>query len=122
MNTQTLLYRQVNPHWVINGEPNSQTFMPTHKDQGLLSVYDGDQITPADSWHHFTGVLGYASAGVAAVSLAECQAQQLAVHPDPESFPEHALIDFTGLSRSQRERKAAQLKAAALARGWQFLP
>lgn len=122
MNAQTLLYRQVNPHWVINGEPNSQTFMPTRKDQGLLSVYDGDQITPVDSWHHFTGVLGYASAGVAAVSLAECQAQQLAVHPDPESFPEHALIDFTGLSRSQRERKAAQLKAAALARGWQFLP
>ena len=122
MNDDTLLYRQVSPSWLVNGEFTSQTFLPTRKDNGLLSVYDGDRITAEDSWRHFVGTLGHPSAGVAAVSVAECNDQQLPVRPDPEAFPEHVLIDFTGLSNSQKERKAAALKAAALARGWQFRP
>ena len=122
MNDDTLLYRQVNPIWIRNGEISSQTFRPTRKDAGLLSVYDGDQITAQGAWQHFTDNLGFASAGVIAVSVAECEEQQLLVRPDPVPFPEHAVIDFTGLSRSQVERKADRLKTAAIVRGWLFRP
>ena len=122
MNDDTLLHRQVSPGWIRNGEISSQTFRPTRKDAGLLSVYDGDQITAQGAWQHFTNALGFASAGVVAVSVTECQGQQLPVRPDPEPFPEHVVIDFTGLSRSQVERKADRLKMAATARGWLFRP
>lgn len=122
MNRSTLLYRQVNPGWVINGDVNSQTFMPTKKDEGLLSVYDGDKITPNASWRHFNNYLGFDSAGVVAVSVAECEDLQLPAIPDPTPFPEHAVIDFTGLSRRMRERKADSLKMAANARGWLYRP
>ena len=122
MNDSTLLHRQVNPSWIRNGEISSQTFRPTRKDAGLLSVYDGDQITAQRAWQHFTDNLGFASAGVIAVSVAECEEQQLSVRPDPAPFPEHAVVDFTGLSRSQVERKADRLKTASTVRGWLFRP
>jgi hypothetical protein len=44
MNPETLLYRHVNQDWVQQGVPSSQTFRPTQKDHGKLSVYDGDII------------------------------------------------------------------------------
>ena len=124
MNQGTLLYRQVNPNWEIKGENavSSQAFKPTKKDNGLLSVYDGDMITPDASWRHFTCGLGYSSVGVVAVSCAECEEQHLPVTPDPRKFPEHAVIDFNGLSRRMQERKADRLKAAANERDWQFRP
>ena len=75
MNEDTLLYRQVSPSWLVNGDFTSQTFLPTRKDNGFLSVYDGDRITAEDSWRHFVGALGRPSAGVAAVSVAECNDQ-----------------------------------------------
>lgn len=120
MNHDTLLHRQVNPRWIRDGAISSQTFTPTRKDAGLLSVYDGDQIAAEAAWSHFTDSLGFTSAGVVAVSVLECQDLQLPVRPDPTPFPEHAVIDFTGLSRSGIERKADRLKMAALARGWLF--
>ena len=122
MNDLTLLYRQVHPSWVSGGEITSQAFRPTTKDNNLLSVYDGDQITAGAAWQHYTRDLGFASSGVVAVSAADCRDVQLPVKPDPAPFPEHAVIDFTGLSRSAIERKADYLKSAAIGRGWLFVP
>ena len=118
MNEYTLLLRQVNPAWVQAGRITSQTFRPTPKDESMLSVYDGDRIAPGKAWEHFTGVLGRRSVGVLAVSVPECSAQDLAVRPDPEHFPEHALIDFSRLDKSEVERKAKHLRAHAEVRGW----
>ena len=122
MNGSTLLYRQVNPNWIRDGEITSQTFRPTRKDNGLLSVYDGNRITAEGAWRHYTGQLGFTSYGVVAVSVDECQSLQLPVRSDPTPFPEHAVVDFTGLSRSAIERKADRLKNAAIGRRWLFLP
>ena len=47
MTPETLLHRMVHPTWLQNGLPTSQTFRPTPKDAGRLSVYDGSQIPPA---------------------------------------------------------------------------
>lgn len=120
MNSGTLLHRQVHPSWVQQGRVTSQVFRPTPKDQKRLSVYDGDQITAEVAWKYHTAHLGYQSAGVLAVTMAECTAQQLDVVPDPQPFPEHVVIDFSGFAEDQVKRKAKHLRAAAEMRGWQY--
>lgn len=120
MNSSTLLHRQVHPSWIQQGRFTSQVFRPTPKDNGRLSVYDGDQVTASQSWLHYTTELGFASVGVVAVTVAECDAFGLRAEPDPEPFPAHAVIRFDGCTSKQIERNAKRLKAAAEARGWLY--
>ena len=122
MNQDTLLHRQVHPNFIRNGEATSQAFTPTPKDNNRLSVYDGDMISAASAWTHYTGTLGYKSYGVVSVSVAECQTIDLSVFSDPTDFPEHALIEFGELSRRQTTTKAKQLREYANARSWLFRP
>ncbi len=120
MNSETLLYRQVHPNWIREGLPTSQTFTPTPKDELRLSVYDGDEISAASSWEHYSRQ-GLSSCGVVAVTIEECERLGLRVAPDPQpGSPHHALIDFEGLSRNRAKRVAQRLTAAAIARGWIF--
>lgn len=118
MNGDTLLHRQVNPSWVQQGRITSQVFKPTPKDNRRLSVYDGDQVTASQAWLHYTTELGFASIGVVAVTVAECEALDLTAEPDPEPFPAHAVIRFDACTPSQIEKRAKRLKAAAEAREW----
>jgi hypothetical protein len=120
MNEATLLLRQIHPSFVQDKRPSSQAFRPTPKDEKKLSVYDGDQITPGNAWQHYTGDLGLHSCGVMAVSVVECRALDLPVNPEPEHFPEHALIDFSAHSKGATEKKAKLLKAKAESRGWLY--
>ena len=123
MNRNTLLHRQVHPNFIkTNGDVTSQAFFPTPKDGNRLSVYDGDMINAARSWAHYTGTLGLTSAGVVAVSVAECLGLELVVSSDPSEYPEHALIEFGELSRRQATTKSKQLSRYANARDWQFRP
>lgn len=121
MTRETLLLRQIHPSWVQSGRVTSQAFKPTAKDDGQLSVHDGDQLTAEESWRHYTKELGYASAGVLAVTVGECERIALTADPDPAPFPAHAVIRFGNCSRAEIERKAKQLKHAAVARDWQYL-
>lgn len=118
MKKDTLLYRQVNPSFIQNGEPSSQVFSPTPKDEKKLSVYDGELISAENSWKHFTNTLGLASKGTLAVTVIECEDEDLTVLPDPENFKEHTLIDFTQCSKNQIKSKAKKLKQKAMARDW----
>lgn len=121
MTTDTLLLRQVNPSWVQAGRITSQVFKPTPKDDKRVSAYDGDQITPKDSWTHYNEELGFQSVGVVAVTVGECEKHELIAEPDPEPFPAHVVIKFDGcVSNSQIEKKAKHLKKAAETRGWQY--
>ena len=126
MNSDTLLYRMVSPSWVRRGRPTSQTFNPTPKDNGRLSVYDGDQISPQEAYNHFTNPppgLSQTAAGVLAVAVSECESLDLTVSPDPlPDFLQHATIDFTAISGNAIRRVARQLNKIANARGWQHRP
>ncbi len=122
MNSETLLLRQVSPNFVRQGRVTSQAFTPTPKDQQRLSAYDGDQISAEASWFHFTETLGLDSAGVLAVSVGECESRGTLAIPDPESFPEHVLIDFNELSRKGSKDAAKILRNLAEERGWQYEP
>lgn len=121
MTGKTLLHRQVNPSWLQEGRVTSQLFRPTPKDKNAVSVYDGDQISAENAWHHFSEVQKLDSVGVLAVTVDECASQGLDSTPDPAPYPEHVLIRFNeNLSKSAIKSKAAMLKNKAEHRGWQF--
>lgn len=58
MTSATLLLRQVHPKFMDGSLITSQAFMPFPRDDGKLSVYDGDQIGAADAHQHYTSTLG----------------------------------------------------------------
>ncbi len=120
MTDDTLLLRQVNPAWIQAGRITSQVFRPTPKDSKCLSVYDGDQISAEDAWHHYCKNPRVSSIGVMAVTVSECDKQDLPVTPDPAPFPEHVVIEFDGYSNSQIKTKAKLLTQVSEARGWQY--
>jgi hypothetical protein len=116
-----LLHRQVNPSWVQEGRVSSQAFNPTPKDSGLLSVYDGTLMTAEASFHHYTTTQGLKAVGTVSVSADEVVGVGLSWRPDPEPFPEHAIIDYTALgSASKMKAKAQALAERARARGWTY--
>lgn len=120
MTGPTLLLRQIHPSFIQDGFATSQAFRPTPKDNSKLSVYDGDMIPPELAWIHYTTQLQLASVGCMAVSVDECLAENLTAQPDPDPFPEHAIIDFTGLTDNQCRSKSKKLQAKALTRGWLY--
>lgn len=123
MTGETLLLRQIHPSFVQNGFATSQAFRPTPKDKSRLSVYDGDQITVEASFLHYTTVWNLESAGVMAVTQDECAVVGLVATPNPlEDCPQHAVIDFTGLSSRECEKTGKKLKAKAESRGWLYQP
>ena len=124
MNPETLLYRQVNESWLQRGVPSSQTFRPTPTDASKPSVYDGDVIGSAEAaYAHWAQELKLTSAGVLAVTEAECSQRSLPAVTDGKPFPSHATIDFTGCkSNGEIERLAGELTQCAVARGWRHQP
>ena len=129
MNKSTLLHRQVHTHpsfTQIDPETKkkrvtSQAFMPSTRD-GMLSTYDGDKISAADSWARHTNVQGLKSCGVMSVSVGECANAILPVIPDGTPYPEHVSINFNRLTEGQKRSKSKQLRAVANKRGWQYIP
>jgi hypothetical protein len=120
-----LLFRQVNPNWIREGRVSSQAFRPMPKDGGLLSV-DRASMTTAEASHRlFTEELRLASAGVWAITVAECAAQDLpvledpiAVSPQTTANPAHAVVSFASVSsKGQIEAKGQKLARCANERG-----
>ena len=121
MNRNTLLLRQIHPTWIQDERVTSQAFTPTPKDERRLSVYDGDQITAKDAWYHYAPDRGHPSSGVMAVTVAECQEQNLIAMADPlEGFKEHTVIDYGSLTGSAAKNVAKTLTSAARQRGWLY--
>jgi len=122
VDSETLFLRQIHPTFVQNGRPTSQAFRPTPKDENQLSVYNGEKITAAASWHYDSETLNLESAGVLAFNHAECAGQQLKVIEDGVPIPAHCYVDFSGVSKPDAERKSKKLAAFAKERGWLFQP
>ena len=112
-NPDDLVYRQVHPSHAPDGNPSSQAFNPTPKDQEQLSVDDASLVTAENSWRHFTGKLGFKSAGTWAVSFEEVEtAGDLTLVKDAlEDNAAHCLIDFSKVSSKGQMKKRAQLLA-----------
>lgn len=126
-----LLLRQIHPTWIQENEVSTKAFdpaslsslafNPTKQHQFKLSTAHGKMISPEAAWERHTQQLGQKSVGVMAVSVAECQTQELPAIHDRYQFEDHVSVDFNGLSNGQRGRKASALREAAQKRDWQFL-
>lgn len=126
MTEETPLYRQIHPNFIKqdeNGEeiPSSEAFKPSSKDNKTeLSVYDGDQISAEDAHRHYTETWGLSSGGSYAVLVKKCEDLGLTAKPDPEPFPEHALIMFPpDASQKRRKRIAKSLRDSG---SWAYRP
>jgi len=123
MTPETLLLRQVHPNFMDGAVVTSQAFMPFPRDDGKLSVYDGDQIGAADAHKHYTQTLGNQSRGVWAVTKSEADDEGVEGAPDPlPGFPAHAKIDFGSMSEKACRKIAKRLKVFANVRGCQYEP
>lgn len=123
MTPGTILLRQVHPTFAPDGEPTSQAFFPFPKDQGKLSVYDGDQVTAPESHKHYTSVLKYESIGVWGVSQYEVSQVGLKAETSlTKDSPAHAHVDFEDRDEKTCRKLAKKLKAAAITRGCLFAP
>ena len=118
MTPATLLLRHIHPNFVQAGRVTSQAFRPTPKDEGYLSVDNGDLITPHASWQRFTANPDYSSVGIMAVTCSECTQQALPVLADAAPYPEHCAIDYTACPKKVIEQKAKVLRGLAQTRGW----
>ena len=86
-----------------------------------MSVDNGDMVSAEESFRSFTE--RFESAGVLAVTVAECQAQELQVVPDSQvDCSAHTVIDFSGLSGGKTKKAAERLRDDAVRRGWQYQP
>ena len=125
MNASTLLHRQIHPNFIqpdpLSEQPRvtSQAFRPSPLDR-MLSTYDGNQISAAVSWLHYTSQLGLESCGVMSITPAECAQVKLQVISDGVPYPEHVSISFIGLTAGQIRSVSKILTLAANARGWQY--
>jgi hypothetical protein len=101
----------------------SQVFMPFPKDDGKLSVYDGDQIELEESFRHYTEVLVNQSYSIWSVTKAEADGEGVRGSPDPlPGFSAHACIDFHTHPEKVCRKIAKRLKSIALARGCRYMP
>ena len=123
MNADTFLLRQAHPNFMDGELPTSQVFMPNSGDEGKMSVYDGDQISPEDSYVHYTQVRKKQSNSVWALTKQEVDTNGVPGTPDPlPNFPSHAKIDFTQEPERTWRKVAKRLKVLSIARGCQYSP
>jgi hypothetical protein len=137
MTLENLLHRQVNPNFIQSNQisqqafhpaaqipqPTSQVFKPTPKDNGYLSVSDGNMIDAKESFEKFIQNPQCQSIGVLSVSHDECNQWKLSVFSDPlEGQPEHVIIDFSEKTNNSIKKSATGLRDCAIKRGWSYLP
>jgi hypothetical protein len=125
MDNDTLLLRQVHPSWMVGDSISqqvfsSQTFKPTPKDGGLLSMYNGNVFEPHAAYEHFTNNKNLPSVGVVAVIPKECETIPVPVLEDNNPFEGHCSLDYRKLSSNGMKKAASTLKAFAQQRGWLY--
>lgn len=126
MDKETLLFRHVHPTWMVGDTISqqvfsSQTFRPTPKDKGLLSVYNGKVFNAYTAYEHFTSQ-EHPSVGVVAVTPNECDSIPVPVIEDNQPFEGHCSLDYRALSGNGIKKAASALKAFAQTRGWLYKP
>ena len=118
MTEETILLRQVNPSFVEGEGASSQAFYPFPKDNGKLSVDDGDLTSAEAAFEFYTTVQKLASAGTCGVTRSEVTSTGLSSSSNPlTDNPAHALIDFGDRDDKACRKLARKLKAFANARG-----
>lgn len=118
-----VLFRQIHPSFLQDGEPSSDRFRPSERDEGKLSL-DRSSITTAGESHSLYTDNGNSSAAVFGVAVGEFRAQSVECESDPlpeegklKANPAHALADFAPHDLKKQKTIAKRLKRDAIARG-----
>lgn len=118
-----VLFRQVHPDLMQDGEPASSAFRPKEADENMLSVDRGALTTPQGAFDLFTAN-GFTSAAVYGVSVGEFETNGIVCEEDPlvvtdqlAANPAHALASFDGHGNNKQKTLAKRIKLAAVARG-----
>lgn len=124
MQSESLLFRQIHPNFLLEKNVlSSEAFVPSEKDEGELSTYDGDLISASQSFVHYTQVLGWSSIGVWGISNAEVSKTGLTSRPKPlPESPAHAVVDFGQAPKGKCRRLAKILRDFAEERGCLYSP
>ncbi|MBE8723533.1 hypothetical protein [Flavobacterium hungaricum] len=128
MTEKTLLHRQVHPNWIQNNIVSlqvfatSQVFSPTPKDEGHLSVYNGEKFSAEESYTHFLCNPECSSVGTLSVSISEVdEVGDLSSVENDYPFDGHCYIDFNGVStKGALKKKSQKLRDLAMERGWTY--
>ena len=122
-----LIWRNVNPNWIDNGELSSQAFRPTPKDLKQLSGAREREVSAEDHFEEFTEKLELESSGVWAISAGEAKDAALRCIFDAEadSAPDpcpvgHTYIDYRGHGNSKIRKIGSSLRDLAEVRGCKF--
>jgi hypothetical protein len=121
------LHRQVSPSWLVDGgRPSSQTWKPTPKDGGELSVYRGSVFVDAKSAFDFhCSTLGLRSVGVAGVTVRDVREAGTKVFDDSargDVSKGHSFVDFREMSKKEQKLVQGALQERALRHGWRYGP
>lgn len=121
-----ILFRQIHPEFMQNGEPSSQPFCPSAKDESKLSVDRSALTTAARSLELFREN-GHASCAVYGLQVKEFLDEEITCYSDPILASvgilgnlAHAVADYSAHSKAQQKLKAKRLKIRAIARGQSF--
>lgn len=123
-NESEVLFRQIHPSQLeANGEPWSQCFKPSPKDEGKLSLDRSSKVKAHESFENFIAN-GFESAAVFGLTVEEFSAESIECVSDPiektdslAANPAHAYADYQHHSQPKQKLIAKRLKAAAVKRG-----
>lgn len=122
-NADEVLFRQIHPNCMQNGEPASDRFKPQPNDAGLMSV-DRGSLTDAATSHALYTSTGNQSGAVYGVTVGEfgdevveCRDDPLETTEDTPANPAHALADYTPHEERKWKLISKRLTQKAKARG-----
>ncbi|MDN2583938.1 hypothetical protein [Aquibium sp. ELW1220] len=122
-NPDEVLFRQIHPNCIHNGEPASDRFKPQPNDAGLMSV-DRSSLTDAASSHALYTSTGKQSGAVHGLSVEEFGGESIECREDPldgtDTAPAnyaHALADYTPHEEKRWKLISKRLTQKAKARG-----
>lgn len=118
-----VLFRQIHPDLMQDGEPASSSFRPKEADKDMLSV-DRSTLTTAGDAHALYTSNGQRSEAVYGLTVAEFEGCGIPCEEDPleeteqaAANPAHALASFAGYGISKQKTLGKRLKKFAVARG-----
>lgn len=112
-------FRQVHPSWIENDLPSRLAFIPTKKDENLLSMDRSATTTAKDSFDDFIA-MGLSSGAVFGLTPQEFSEGPYVVDcyesPLPHN-PHHSHADFGNMTNGEKKTKSQELRRQAISRG-----
>lgn len=125
---EEVLFRQIHPNSLQQGEPGSDRFRPSEMDANQLST-DRSTLTSAAAAHALYTSTGKKSAAVFGLTVSEFQNESIVCIEDPvknrpglPDNPAHALADYSQHELNKQKIIAKRLKRLAVERGCLHLP